>query len=203
MLRRVLASARPRRLLSSTAVEGQLAHFGAGDLPFEGLSGRIGRRFTHHDVAAFAALTGDDNPLHVDREFAKTTRFGAPIVHGMLVASLFGTILGRCVRGAIYQHQELDFVRPVFVDYPDAPNAASAHVHVVAEVVATRVTPRGRPKSGGAVAGWAEVEWRTTATVCCASAPTEGVVAVSGKAVTLLPLSEAAAAALASSKSAP
>jgi acyl dehydratase len=46
-----------------------------------------GRTITEADIVAFAALTGDYNPLHVDAEFGKTTQFGARIAHGMLGAS--------------------------------------------------------------------------------------------------------------------
>ncbi len=45
-----------------------------------------GRTITEADVASFAALSGDWNPLHTDDEFAKTTPFGARIAHGMLTA---------------------------------------------------------------------------------------------------------------------
>jgi len=46
-----------------------------------------GRTITEADIVAFAALTGDYNPLHVDAEFGKTTQFGERIAHGMLGAS--------------------------------------------------------------------------------------------------------------------
>ena len=66
-------------------------------------------------VATFAALAGDDNPVHVDADFAARTRFGAPIVHGMLAASLWGTLLGATVPGSIYVSQRVAFTAPVFV----------------------------------------------------------------------------------------
>ncbi len=55
------------------------------------------RTVTEADVVAFAALSGDYNPLHTDAEFAKLTPFGARIAHGMLVASMgtgFGNQMG-------------------------------------------------------------------------------------------------------------
>ena len=45
-------------------------------------------------VDAFAAITGDKNPVHVDGEFAKTTRFGRRIAHGMLSVGIISAILG-------------------------------------------------------------------------------------------------------------
>ena len=55
------------------------------------------RTVTEADVVAFAAISGDYNPLHTDAEFAKLTPFGARIAHGMLVASMgtgFGNQMG-------------------------------------------------------------------------------------------------------------
>ncbi|HQZ70552.1 MAG: MaoC/PaaZ C-terminal domain-containing protein [Anaerolineae bacterium] len=46
------------------------------------------RTITEHDIGAFAGLSGDFNPLHTDREFAKTTQFGERIAHGMLGLSV-------------------------------------------------------------------------------------------------------------------
>lgn len=45
----------------------------------------VTRTFTEDDVQAFADLSGDHNPLHLDKEYAKKTRFGRPIVHGVLI----------------------------------------------------------------------------------------------------------------------
>ena len=47
----------------------------------------ITRTFTQRDYDRFAALSGDDNPIHVDPEFARTTRFGRTLCHGMLLYS--------------------------------------------------------------------------------------------------------------------
>ena len=70
------------------------------------------RRFTQADVAAFTALTHDDNPLHSD---ADAGRFGGSVVHGMLCASMFGAIVGQRFPGAIYVSQTLHFRKPVYV----------------------------------------------------------------------------------------
>ncbi|CDO35883.1 MaoC/PaaZ C-terminal domain-containing protein [Novosphingobium sp. KN65.2] len=56
-----------------------------------------GRTVTDYDILAFATLTSDMNPIHVDHEYCKTTPFGAPIAHGFLIASLaagFGARMG-------------------------------------------------------------------------------------------------------------
>lgn len=76
------------------------------------------RAFSQADVLAFAQVTGDQNPAHVDEAYAKGTMFKTRIVHGMLVASLFSALLG--VRlpglGTIYMGQTLQFRRPVKLD---------------------------------------------------------------------------------------
>ncbi|MEM6785769.1 MAG: MaoC/PaaZ C-terminal domain-containing protein, partial [Bacteroidota bacterium] len=47
------------------------------------------------DVRAYADLTGDDNPIHVDAEYAATTDFGQPIAHGALLLGYISKVLGR------------------------------------------------------------------------------------------------------------
>ena len=71
------------------------------------------RTFTEADVMAFAAVSGDFNPVHVDADAAAASPFGERIVHGMLTASLLSALLAREVPGAIYLSQTLNFLRPV------------------------------------------------------------------------------------------
>lgn len=73
------------------------------------------KTITEADVLAFADVSDDHNPVHLDEEFAKTTMFKGRIVHGMLVGSLFSSILGTKLpgNGSIYLAQELKFVKPV------------------------------------------------------------------------------------------
>lgn len=68
-------------------------------------------------MEAFARLTGDTNPLHLDPAYARTTRFGRPIAHGMFTASLVAALLGTELPGpgAIYLEQQVRFVRPVYI----------------------------------------------------------------------------------------
>jgi acyl dehydratase len=69
-----------------------------------------------NDIRAFAAVTGDHNPLHLDAHFAQQTRFGRPIAHGMLSASLISAVIANELpgQGSIYLAQTLQFVAPVF-----------------------------------------------------------------------------------------
>ena len=67
------------------------------------------------DVYLFAGITGDLNPAHVDETWAKASRFGGRIAHGMLTASLISTVLGMRLPGpgTIYLSQQLKFVAAV------------------------------------------------------------------------------------------
>lgn len=73
------------------------------------------KTISESDVYAFAGVTGDFNPLHVDATFAKTTIFKERIAHGMLSAGLISAVLGTALPGAntIYMGQELAFRAPV------------------------------------------------------------------------------------------
>jgi acyl dehydratase len=81
-----------------------------------GDSAEITKTIEQGDVDAFAEVTGDHNPVHVDEEFAKTTRFGRRIAHGMLTASLISSVLANKLpgEGSVYLGQTLKFVAPVF-----------------------------------------------------------------------------------------
>lgn len=76
------------------------------------------RAFSAQDVLAFAAVSGDYSPLHVDSGYASGTEFGAQVVHGVLLASLFSQLVGMRVPGkhALYLGQDLTFRRPVLID---------------------------------------------------------------------------------------
>lgn len=82
----------------------------------EGDSASFERAFAEEDIRAFAELSGDHNPLHTDPAYAATTRFGKPIAHGMLVASLFSTLLGMHLPGkrCLYLSQSLTFRKPAY-----------------------------------------------------------------------------------------
>jgi 3-hydroxybutyryl-CoA dehydratase len=76
----------------------------------------LSRTISDDDIRAFAEASGDRNPLHLDEEFAKQTRFGRRIAHGMLSASLISAVIANELpgQGGIYLAQTLQFVAPVF-----------------------------------------------------------------------------------------
>lgn len=75
--------------------------------------------FTQAQVQTFADLTGDHNPIHIDPEYAATTRFGQCIIHGHLGSSVFTKYLGMNKPGgpgSIYLKQETEYLRPMIVE---------------------------------------------------------------------------------------
>ncbi|MCX7522253.1 MaoC/PaaZ C-terminal domain-containing protein [Microbacterium sp. STN6] len=99
-----------------------------------------GRTITEADVVSFAAWTGDNNQVHTDVEFARETRYGQRIVHGMLGASL---CLGLIARTGVFEGSavallgidEWRFIAPVFI---------GDTVTCTVEILSTRPTSNGR-----------------------------------------------------------
>ena len=87
------------------------------------------------DVIAFADLSGDRNLVHLSDHFARKTRFGERIVHGLYTASLISTVIGMYLPGpgAVYMSQTLNFKGPVKI---------GDVINVVVEVV--ELTEKGR-----------------------------------------------------------
>ena len=80
-----------------------------------GQSDTYERIVTEKDIEDFAKISGDNNPVHLDEDFAKTTIFKGRIAHGMLAASFISTTVGTKLPGygAIYISQNLKFKGPV------------------------------------------------------------------------------------------
>lgn len=71
---------------------------------------------TEKMVQQFAEMSGDFNPIHMDEEYAKTTKFGRRIAHGMIAGSLISrTLAMELGPGGIYLGQTLKFMAPIFI----------------------------------------------------------------------------------------
>jgi 3-hydroxybutyryl-CoA dehydratase len=80
-----------------------------------GMNARFVKTLSERDVFLFASASGDQNPVHLDEEYAKQTRFGERIAHGMLSASVISAAIAARLPGpgSIYLSQDLQFRRPV------------------------------------------------------------------------------------------
>lgn len=81
-----------------------------------GQSASLKKVFSSEEVKAFAELSLDRNPIHLDEVYAEQSIFGNRIIHGFLVGSLISAVFGTVLpgEGAIYLHQEMDFKKPVY-----------------------------------------------------------------------------------------
>jgi 3-hydroxybutyryl-CoA dehydratase len=105
-----------------------------------GMTADYRKTLTETDVVLFAGLTGDNNPMHIDEEFACSTRFGGRIVHGLLTSSLLSSVIGMKLPGpgCIYMSQNLRFLKPVHIG--DTVTARTTVVEVIAEKQRVRMT---------------------------------------------------------------
>ena len=82
---------------------------------FVGQSAALSKTITETDIILFSAVSMDTNAIHLDEEYAKTTRFGTRIVHGMLTGSLISSVLANRLPGpgTIFLSQSMKFLAPV------------------------------------------------------------------------------------------
>ncbi|WP_434133826.1 MaoC family dehydratase [Sporomusa sphaeroides] len=109
------------------------------DIPFADLKigdkASMSKTVSEYDVYAFAGITGDYNPVHIDAEYAKTTMFEERIAHGMLSAGFISAVIGTALPGAnsIYMGQELIFKAPVKIG-----DTVTATVEVIEKIEAKK-----------------------------------------------------------------
>ena len=95
----------------------------------------LAKTVTESDIALFAGVTGDFNPVHIDAEAAKKSVFGERIAHGMLSAGFISAVLGMRLpgSGSIYLSQTLRFTKPVRIG-----DTVTARVEVLEVLTAKR-----------------------------------------------------------------
>lgn len=88
------------------------------------------KKITDDVVKAFVELSGDSNPIHTDDEFAKKSRFGKRIAHGMISGALLSAVLGTEFgeKQVVYMSQTMRFVAPVFIDDTITATATVKHI---------------------------------------------------------------------------
>ena len=107
----ILLSEKTSNILIMTPNDFKLQDINLGDTV------SFNRTWDASDIEIFAELSGDMNPLHMDDEYAKTTKFGKRVVHGMLVGSLCSKLVGMYLPGkrCLYLTQSLSFKKPVYI----------------------------------------------------------------------------------------
>ncbi|WP_174714048.1 MaoC family dehydratase [Candidatus Viridilinea mediisalina] len=83
-----------------------------------GQSASMRKTITEADVVLYAAISGDQNPVHIDELAAQESRFGRRIAHGMLAAGLISAVLGMRLPGpgTVYLKQTLSFRKPIYIN---------------------------------------------------------------------------------------
>jgi 3-hydroxybutyryl-CoA dehydratase len=110
------------------------------------------KTISESDVYGFAGITGDFNPVHVDRVAAESSMFGDRIAHGMLTAALISTVIGMKLPGpgCIYMSQSLRFTAPVY--FGDTVTARVEVVEVVREKNRLKLATKCTNQKGEVVA---------------------------------------------------
>jgi len=82
-----------------------------------GMEVSYSQTITDADIKNFSGISGDKNPIHIDEEYAKKSRFKRRIAHGLMSASYFSALFGTKLpgEGAIYVSQSLQFKRAVYL----------------------------------------------------------------------------------------
>lgn len=83
-----------------------------------GMSAKSINKITDEKIRTFAAISGDNNPIHLDEIFAKNSPFKKRIAHGALISSFFSSLFATELPGpgSIYVSQSTKFKKPVFID---------------------------------------------------------------------------------------
>jgi 3-hydroxybutyryl-CoA dehydratase len=105
---------------------------------YVGLSASYSQTITDSDIKAYAGLSGDHNPLHVDEEYAAKSRFKRRIAHGFFSAGFFSGLFGSKLPGpgCVYVSQSLEFKRPVYIN-----DTVTAYVEVIdVDLISRKVT---------------------------------------------------------------
>ena len=82
-----------------------------------GDSAEITKYMTLDMIKAFAAISEDFNPVHIDADYASKSRYKRQIIHGLMASSLFSGLFGTQLpgEGCVYKSQNIRFKRPIYV----------------------------------------------------------------------------------------
>ncbi len=96
----------------------RISREGFGSMKYiTGERAEVSKTISETDVYLFAGISGDFNPVHVNRSIAEKSIFGKQIAHGLLVGSLISNVIGMKLpgEGTIYMEQDMRFLKPVYI----------------------------------------------------------------------------------------
>tara|TARA_S200000501_G_scaffold309198_1_gene299016 strand:+ start:3677 stop:4177 length:501 start_codon:yes stop_codon:yes gene_type:complete len=112
------------------------------------MSANLERIICEQDLVNFAEVCGDTNPIHLNKQFAEKSIFGAQVSHGMLVVSFISAVFGTIFPGPgwIYISQNIEFKAPVFIGDKVRVNVTVTKIFKLRKVIEfkTRVTVRDK-----------------------------------------------------------
>jgi 3-hydroxybutyryl-CoA dehydratase len=96
-----------------------------------GQAAQFTRTFSDAEILAFAGLSGDQNPLHVDEAYARAAGFAGKVAHGLLSGALYSALVGMHLPGrrALLRGIQIDFHAPVFAGVPLTVSGQIAELH--------------------------------------------------------------------------
>jgi len=114
----------------------------------EGMEVSYSQTITDADVKAFAGISGDRNPVHMDEDYAQASRYKKRIAHGMISASYFSALFGTKLpgEGCVYVAQSLQFKRPVYLGDTVIANISVTKVDIEKRRVFFRTTCKVKNK---------------------------------------------------------
>ena len=121
-----------------------------------GMTATYSQTITDADIKAFADISGDHNPVHLDSVYASESRYKKRIAHGLMTASFFSAIFGTKIPGpgCVYVSQSLEFKRPVYIG-----DAVTAVVEVIkTDIPNNRVSFKTDCKVNGKIVTTGEAE---------------------------------------------
>jgi acyl dehydratase len=113
-----------------------------------GMNISYSQTITDSDIKAFAGISGDRNPVHLDEEYAENSRYKKRIAHGLMTASYFSALFGTKIpgEGCVYVSQSLNFKRPVYLGDTVTATVEVINIDLVKKRVFFRTTCKVKNK---------------------------------------------------------
>lgn len=119
------------------------------------------KSYSSKDVAAFSELSQDINPVHLDADFAASTIFKKPIVHGFLYGSMLSALIANELPGpgSVYMYQDMKFLAPVFHDEVLIAKVEITAIDKVKKTIDLHTTVRKEATNKEVIVGQAKIKF--------------------------------------------